>query len=190
MLRRFLGLTALLAVCAVLGLGAYAWAQGVRPYMVRTGSMMPTLRPGDLVIDRPVAANTVLQVGDIITFHPQPQTTETHRIASFRPSGIVTKGDANRSTDVGEIQQGMVVGQVALIVPYGGYVAYYFQQPTGIASLILFFLAIYLAMDLIEPPGQRRQAPPGPSRRRPGVVEWPSGPLPESIAPRSIGGRA
>lgn len=185
--RRILGLAGVLAVCVILGLGAFAWAQGLRAYMVRTGSMSPAIRPGDLVIDQPVADRTALHVGDVITFHPQPQTTETHRVARLGPNGIVTQGDANRTPDVGSIQEAAVVGRVLLTVPYGGFVAYYFRQPTGIASLILFLLALRLAWEMLNPPEELRStlAPPT-TRRRP--LAWPSEPLPETIAPRGLPG--
>src|SRR5574340_1425234 len=114
--RRILGAAGILVLCAVLGLGAYAWAQGVRAYVVRTGSMTPTLRPGDLVVDEPAAPDAPLRVGDIITFHPQPETTETHRVHAIVAAGIVTKGDANRTPDVGQIQPSMISGRVALTV--------------------------------------------------------------------------
>ena len=188
--RRILGLIGTLAACTVLGLGADAWAQGVRAYVVRTGSMTPTLRPGDLVVDEPAAAGAPLRVGDIITFHPQPETTETHRVHAIVGAGIVTKGDANRTPDVGEIQPSMISGRVALTVPYGGYAAVFFQQPTGIAALILFFIAVRLAWDLLSPPAE---PPAGRALRLIPAAEaglaWPSGPLPPAVAPRSIGAR-
>ncbi|HEX5466558.1 MAG TPA: signal peptidase I [Candidatus Limnocylindrales bacterium] len=182
--RRILGLAGVLAVCAILGLGAVAWAQGLRAYMVRTGSMSPALRPGDLVIDQPVTAGTPLYVGEVITFHPQPETTETHRVARLGPNGIVTKGDANRTPDVGSIQQAVVVGRVVMTVPFGGLVAYYFQQPTGIASLILFLLALRLAWEMVNPPAALRPTLTRPTAGRLPLA-WPSEPLPGTIAPRS-----
>ncbi|MGH2466866.1 MAG: S26 family signal peptidase, partial [Candidatus Limnocylindrales bacterium] len=78
--RKILGLAGVLAFATLFGLGASAWANGVRLYIVRTGSMSPAVRAGDLVVDLPVTTTTTLHIGDIITFHPQPETTETHRI--------------------------------------------------------------------------------------------------------------
>ena len=85
--------------------------------------MSPAFGQGDLVIDVPTTTSTTYQVGDIITFHPTPGYTTTHRIVAVDAAGITTKGDANPSSDVGFIQPAMVAGRVAFSVPFGGYVA-------------------------------------------------------------------
>lgn len=182
--RKLLGLAGVFACATLFALGAFAWANGVRLYVVRTGSMSPAVRAGDMVVDLPVTTTTTLRIGEIITFHPQPGTTETHRIYDLSAAGIVTKGDANRTPDVGEIQGDLVVGRASAIIPYGGYVAVFFQQPTGIAALVLFFIALRLTWDLTE------NVPPGPLPSQvpalPAVpgLRWPRDELPASIAPR------
>ena len=75
----------------------------------------------------------VYQVGDVVTFHPTPGYTATHRIVAIGKDGITTKGDANPSSDVGVIQPSMIAGRVAFSIPYGGYVAIFLRNPVGVA---------------------------------------------------------
>ena len=110
--------------------------------------MSPTIATGALVVDLPTTPSTVYHVGDVVTFHPTPGYTVTHRIAAIGPDGISTKGDANPSRDVGSIQPDLIVGRVAFSVPYGGYVAVFFQHPVGVAALLLLLLALMVVWQL------------------------------------------
>ncbi len=148
-LRRILTLIAVAALIAVIGFAVHAWANGVRFYAVESGSMAPAVHAGDLVIDLPTTPTSTYRIGDIITFHPTPGTTTTHRIAALEAAGIVTRGDANPSSDVGYLQATSIVGRVVAIVPFGGYVAVFFRQPAGVAALLLFLVAAVLLWHLI-----------------------------------------
>ncbi|MCL2779901.1 MAG: signal peptidase I [Actinomycetia bacterium] len=79
---------------------------------VLTGSMQPTLKPGDVVVVRGVAPKDVCQdvkVGQIITFLPKPDdpTLITHRVVSKTIGAfddgtscrLTTRGDANSADD-------------------------------------------------------------------------------------------
>jgi signal peptidase len=147
-LRRLVAFTTAVALVAVIATAAYAWSNGVRFYAVDSGSMSPAFNTGALVVDLPVTRETVFQVGDVITFHPTPGYTATHRIEAIGADGITTKGDANPSSDVGFIQPSMIAGRVAFSVPFGGSVAAFLRQPAGIAALLLLIGAVYLAWHL------------------------------------------
>jgi signal peptidase I len=129
--------------------GVVAWHDGYRAYAIRTGSMTPTYPTGALVIDRPVDGNTP-SVGDVITF----QTTQdlvTHRVHGISSEGIQTKGDANETADASPTQPQHVVGVVTWGAAYLGYVLVFFQQPTGILSLMLLCLSIWCAWSAFFP---------------------------------------
>jgi signal peptidase len=147
-LRRILTFLAVAAFVAAVGAVASAWSNGVRFYAVDSGSMSPTFNTGDLVVDSPVTPTTVYRVGDVVTFHPTPGYTATHRIAAIGPDGITTKGDANPSGDVGPIQPGMIAGRVAFSVPYGGYVTVFFQKPLGVVALLLLLIGLAVVWEL------------------------------------------
>src|SRR3981081_3119105 len=90
----------LMIIVAIAGMALGAWRFAV----IDTGSMRPTLNPGDVAIltSEPTAK---LRRGQIVAFHPpgEPGLTVIHRVFSIRSThtGIIiqTKGDANNATD-------------------------------------------------------------------------------------------
>lgn len=134
--RRLVTVLAVVAAFASLG-GCAAWFFGTyRAYVVHTGSMEPSLIPGDLVIDR--RDPEFVETGDVITFYPSSAAVEvvTHRIVAVSGDGtITTRGDANDSDDPIPIRSELVQGRVVGRVPLAGYAVVYLQHPTGLLSL-------------------------------------------------------
>lgn len=100
-------------------------ALGGTALTVLTGSMEPTIRPGDLVAIRPTPVEQ-LHVGDVITFQPRPgdPTLITHRIVRIQLGAatgtvVVTRGDANGADDP-PIIPAQVKGKVVYHLPYAG----------------------------------------------------------------------
>jgi signal peptidase I len=149
-LRRVFKLAFVVALLALFAAGAFAWSNGVRPYVVDSGSMSPAFDTGSLVIDEPVTPDTTYQVGDVVTFHPTPGYTATHRIVAIDKNGITTKGDANPSADIGTIQPDMIAGRVALSIPYAGYVVAFFRNPLGVAALLVVLIGLAVVWELTE----------------------------------------
>lgn len=140
--------TALLVAMAVtmLGIaGLLAWRAGLSAYVVRTGSMTPTLRPGDVVVDAPP---TTPRPGQVVTFRLVGGQVITHRVAASGPDGIHTKGDANRTTDPWRLRTADLLGHVSAVVPRAGYALVYLRQPAGAASLVTCVWALLLAWRL------------------------------------------
>lgn len=119
---------------------------GFKGYTVISGSMEPAFSTGDFVF---VHANDVEDVaeGDILTFTRNDEII-THRAAEVTETGIVTKGDANNIQDQGEVTKENYVGELALILPYFGYVVVAVQQPfvlIGLAVLLgMYFILVYV----------------------------------------------
>jgi signal peptidase len=98
------------ATGALLALGFVALAGGIsfrvldlRLLTVLSGSMRPTVAPGDVVVTEPVPV-TDLRVGDVIAFYPPDRTVPVlHRITSLAKDGgliaVTTRGDANVADD-------------------------------------------------------------------------------------------
>jgi signal peptidase I len=93
--RRLLASLAGLAIVVITAGLVLAWHQGYRIWVVHTGSMIPTLQPGEAIVDQPVRGRP--HRGEIITsrYASGPDQVVTHRV--YRESGgtIRTKGDAN-----------------------------------------------------------------------------------------------
>lgn len=176
--RRRRLIVASLLVLGLAGTGLALWLQGYRVYVVHTGSMEPTYRPGDVVIDKPPTGN--YHRGDVITFLHSEYTDDvvTHRVVGVTPQGLIhTKGDANRTRDAWDIRPDRVRGTVWFTVPALGYLVVYLRNPAGIASLATGLLAIALLWGIFFPaaddpaPDPKRPNRPRPQHRpRPGAT--------------------
>lgn len=114
----------LLAGTAVLGGGIAFGMAGLHAQPVLSGSMRPTVSPGDLAITKPVPIGS-LRVGDVIVFNPPGEARSVlHRIASLDGGVITTKGDANSVPDPWRLTaQGGSVYRLVFVVPYLGWLA-------------------------------------------------------------------
>ena len=147
-LRRAVTAVAVVALLAVLVSAIYLLWLGDRFFAVQSDSMAPAIHTGDLVIVAPPLADGSYAVGQVITFHPTPGYTTTHRIADINAAGIETKGDANATPDVSQIQPGQVAGVVTAVIPYAGYAAVTLQEPVGWIAIALAIALVLLAWEL------------------------------------------
>lgn len=123
---RFTVVLAARGVIAVL-VGVVFWgiaplALGWHTTTVMTGSMQPTLLPGDVVVSKPVPAHDV-RAGQVLLF-PDPDhagVLRLHRLQDVDAHGdLVTKGDANPEADSTAVARSSVVGVGYLRVPFVG----------------------------------------------------------------------
>jgi signal peptidase I len=140
-------------LCVVAITAGVSWVKGYRVYVVHTGSMLPTLPLGSIVVDKPAAGLNGLKPGDIITFRHSDLTTDvvTHRVASLDGGLIQTKGDANTSIDTWNIRPNQVEGVRIATIPKVGYLLVFLQQPAGLGATLLAFVSIFLLWALFFP---------------------------------------
>jgi signal peptidase len=122
-------------------------------YVVSSGSMIPVLNVGDILIVKDGNTFNSLKVGDIIVFN-RPQGGDrviVHRIIEisdrFGEKVIVTKGDANDGIIPGTdfpIHEKDYIGSVAYTVPKVGLVLKYLNPPVnyiiiaGIIGILIY----------------------------------------------------
>ena len=133
-----------LALGRVLGLALATvgpLAFGGRSFAVLSGSMQPTLRVGDLVLEKRTVAPEI-RVGDIVTFRSPEDSSKliTHRVRRVAiADGIVkvtTKGDANLSVEHWTIPSNGTVGRALVRVPKIGYLLVWTRSTPGRLLLI------------------------------------------------------
>jgi signal peptidase len=135
---------------------------GLKPMTVLTGSMRPTIQPGDMVVDKPVPANQI-RVGDIVTYQdPDGSRTITHRVRSVSISDgkahVVTKGDANTTVEKWQIPATGKVGRVEYTVPKIGYPVTWSHTRNGrlaLVSIPALILAIWALLKIWRSDGRR-----------------------------------
>jgi signal peptidase I len=110
---------------------------------VLSGSMRPTLSPGDLAITQGVPIGS-LRVGDVVVFTPPTETQQViHRIASREGDVITTKGDANSVADPWRVTlQGATGYRLVLVVPYLGWLTELRSAALIAAGLIVALLIL------------------------------------------------
>lgn len=161
---------------------------GWSPMAVDSGSMGPTIAPGDVVlIDEPKAGS--VDVGKIITF-PKPGFPDrllTHRVIDIDADGhYITKGDANADQDSTPVSPDSVKGVAKLIVPRVGLPVVWLQQ-RQIAPLLAWALSVMLALGLLGSRNSTGKAPTSPARlprpaREPKRAAAPSPAVPTAAA--------
>ncbi|HEX8923781.1 MAG TPA: signal peptidase I [Patescibacteria group bacterium] len=110
-------------------------------YTVISGSMEPAIHTGSVVM---VTPSKTYRKGDIITFWPSStaaDSTVTHRIADLktvdgRPS-VVTKGDANNTTDLSPTPVTDIIGKLVVAIPYLGYPVAFAKTQLGLILLVI-----------------------------------------------------
>lgn len=113
----YLYLVALLGAWVVIAMLLTGWA----PIVISSGSMQPTLRPGDVVLldEHP---SDLLAQRNVITFFDPDGSGEliTHRVHAVDDDGYITKGDANPTPDTSTVAVDEIEGVARLVVPLVG----------------------------------------------------------------------
>lgn len=100
---------------------------GVRPYIVMSGSMEPSIRTGSLCLVDTKAEYDEIEVSDVIAFR-QGAGMVTHRVIAITEDGMETKGDANECSDGITTTRVNFGGKTVVSIPYAGYVFHVMQQ--------------------------------------------------------------
>jgi len=133
----------LVIIAAVTAISAFDIPGRIKLYTVQSGSMMPAIPVGSLVVSKP-ADN--YHVGDTITFISEkdrliknPKHTTTHRIFEVKETETeyVTKGDANDVPDSEPVAEDLVLGKTIFSIPLLGYPISFAKTREGLILLIV-----------------------------------------------------
>ena len=143
---RFITAVLLAAGVIVLALGITVRVADLRIATVLSGSMRPTISPGDLVVTAPVPVSS-LRVGDVITFVP-PTGTQVliHRISSMEGAVVTTRGDANNADDPWHVTlAGSTSYRLVAVVPFVGWLTE-LQRPALLLAGLLVGLVVLVEL--------------------------------------------
>ncbi len=122
-------------------------------FTVLTGSMKPTIYPGDLIL---ISKQDSYNVGDIVTFNTgtgESQVVVTHRIVGSTQdqenTRFTTQGDFNSVEDIDTIVQEDILGKYLFKLPLLGYLVNFVQTPVGLILLILIPCTIMIFREVL-----------------------------------------
>ena len=144
-LDRLMTLLVVVVGVAAVGIGVLIFVAGLHFQTVTSGSMRPTISPGDVAVTEVVPVSS-LRVGDAIVFYPPGVTSKPvmHRIVSIVNGVITTRGDANNVDDPWQITlSGKIAYRMVAVVPFIGWLIE-LQRPALIVAGLLLGLALLL----------------------------------------------
>ena len=132
-------------VALFLATSALTFAKVIDTRVVLTGSMVPTINPGDIIFTAPVSRISP-KINDVVVysgkrFDGTPVAPFAHRIIGGSPlAGFEMKGDANAEADVQRPKLSEIEGVVFLKVPFVGKLL----QPQTMMLLLLSGFGVWL----------------------------------------------
>ena len=154
--RRLLEVILVTYVVTVLGLAGMAQLLpniGHGLFAVRSDSMAPELRVGDLLMVDRVRPEEV-QAGEVVTISIGGGATVTHRVVTVTPTDqgpmFTTKGDGNATADPVAHRADQLKGRLALALPLLGYLLAMLTMPSGIAALFSIGATLLTAVWLLD----------------------------------------
>lgn len=119
----------LIVIIIIFGLGGF----GIKPVVILTGSMRPTINEGDLVIIEKVDIEDI-KAGDIIIYKVDNYSVIHRVIMILKDSNeisLITKGDNNPNRDLEPVKKNQILGRLKYQIPFVGYPSYAFQKLIG-----------------------------------------------------------
>lgn len=121
---------------------------GIRPYVVLSGSMEPSILTGSICLVDTKADYDCIKEGDVIAYKKGGNTLITHRVISKTREGLVTKGDANHHSDGISVTEHNFTGKTIGSIPYLGYFLNKLRNPIFLISFIGIVTAIKIIKNL------------------------------------------
>lgn len=119
---------------------------GYSQYIVTSGSMEPSMSPGDLIL---VKSQETYTLGDVVTFRDSRGETVTHRIMGSVSGQFITQGDANNTEDSDLLSPERILGKLCLVLPGAGGVLLFLRSPLGILLLLVIGVLLIKLPDWI-----------------------------------------
>ncbi|MFC2011120.1 signal peptidase I [Chloroflexota bacterium] len=147
-------LVLIVLVLVLAGLAFLYISPGYSLYLVRSGSMEPTINVGDLIITGPMDGpiNGEVKAGTIITYEYSNEMV-THRVNSIDNETMVTKGDAVEDPDPWSVTMSAIRGVYLFKIPYVGYLTNFVQSKRGWFLTIIVPAALlvgWLVKDIVK----------------------------------------
>lgn len=129
---------------------------GIRPYVVKTGSMEPALPVGCLCFVNENTPLNEISVGNVISFRMGNNAVVTHRVTAISGNKYTTKGDANDLDDSSPVTSQNYIGKIIFSIPKIGLIPVYLHTRKGLISTAALIL-ILLILNFIPNKGNKSE---------------------------------
>lgn len=130
---------------------------GIRPYIVLSASMEPTIMTGALGYINTHDCENV-STGDIVAYTMGDEITVLHRVVGVNEDGTyVTKGDNNEKEDFVSLTPSQIVGKVIFSIPKLGYIAGWLQTKQGIIITVGLVLVGFISSWFDDRSNEKKQ---------------------------------
>lgn len=119
-----------------------AYAYGLRPYIVESGSMEPFLPVGSVCVVNRRADFQDIAPGDIVAFRRGGRVKVIHRVLAVTEQGLETKGDANFVSDGVSTTIGNYEGKYLFHIPELGKFIRWTQTSRGFVMCLAGLLVV------------------------------------------------
>ncbi len=145
----------LILVLSILGLGLIYLLPDYDLLLVRSQSMEPAVKMGDMIITGPLNGpiNGDIKPGTIVTYLKLGKVPITHRVLSIDGEKLVMKGDAVEDPDPWPVTISDVKGVYLFKIPYAGFVLYFIRTKLGWFLSIIIPAAVligWLCRDILK----------------------------------------
>ncbi len=119
--------------------------------VVRSDSMTPAFRSGDIVVTGPAGSFPAGEImpGTIVTYNLAGEMI-THRVISIDNDTLVTKGDANEEPDPRPVAMSQVEGTYLFRIPYAGRLSAFVHTKAGWFLLIMLPTCLLIGLIVKE----------------------------------------
>lgn len=122
-------------------------------YVIVTGSMEPSISPGDFVTVLRVPLDK-LKIDDVITYKDEENSNVTHQIINIEGDTIITQGTANNVSDK-PISYNQVQGKYMFKISKIGYLMAFLSSTSGLI-LVGGLFGIYIFWELTDENKKRK----------------------------------
>ncbi|NLK95789.1 MAG: signal peptidase I [Clostridiales bacterium] len=124
-------------------------------YVITTGSMEPSISPGDYITVIKVDYED-LNVKDVITYKDDNGYNVTHQIIRINDNEVITQGTANNVSD-SPVSKDRILGKYLFKIPKVGYLMAFLSSTAGLI-LVIGLLVIYVFWELTDEEKRTRKA--------------------------------
>jgi len=150
-IKRFLTSAGYIVAIALMCFSSLSFLGVVKARIVLTGSMSPTINPGDIIITTS-PKNVQPHIGSIVAytakrFDGTPVGVFSHRIiGGDANSGFIVKGDSNPLPDVQRPKTQDISGVVVYVIPWVGKIA----SPKTLFVLVPTLVGLWMVIEAIR----------------------------------------